>query len=325
MNVLVTGAFGNIGSNAVRSMLALGHRVRGLSADWPKDRALATSFTKLYGGQFEAVRGDLRDASSLSAAVAGQDIVVHLAYVIPPRCLERPDESRAVNVGGTTNLIGAMRHEGERAGRAARLLFASSLDVYGHTRELPPPRRVDDPVQATDVYTEMKIDFEAMVRDSGLGWSIFRFADVPPIALRDPHPIMFTIPLDQRFEMIHPRDAGLAVARAVERDEIWGRVWNIGGGPRCQMTYGDYLAGFLEAMEIGRLPAEWFSTKSYCTDWLDSAESERLLEYQRHGYEDVVRETAALLGWRRPLVRLLRPIVRRRIAAMARKASPRRE
>jgi UDP-glucose 4-epimerase len=63
-------------------------------------------------------------------------------------------------------------------------------------------------------------------------------------------------------------------------------------------------------MGIGRLPDEAFSTEPYCTDWLDTEESERLLHYQRHGYDDVVRETAALLGWRRPLARALRPVVR---------------
>jgi UDP-glucose 4-epimerase len=248
---------------------------------------------------------------------------VHLAYIIPPLCLEQPETSRDVNVGGTRNVVAAIGRAGERDGRAPRLLFASTLDVYGHTSHLAPPRRVDDPVAATDVYTQHKIECEALVRESGLVWSIFRFADVPPIALRDPHPIMFTIPLDQRFEMIHPRDAGLAVACGVERDEIWGRVWNIGGGPRCQLTYGQYLSAFLEAMEIGALPPEWFATDPYCTDWLDTDESERLLRYQRHGFEDVVRETAALLGWRRPLVRALKPLVRWRIGKLARRVAAR--
>jgi hypothetical protein len=100
------------------------------------------------------------------------------------------------------------------------------------------------------------------------------------------------------------------VARAVSHPEVWGRTLNIGGGPRCQLVYRDYLGGFLDAMGVGRLPDEAFSTEPYCTDWLDTEESERLLRYQRRGYDDVVRETAALLGWQKPLARLFRPLVR---------------
>jgi UDP-glucose 4-epimerase len=316
MNVLVTGAFGNVGSNVVASLLEQGHRVRGLSPDPKRERTVIDRF----GGRVEVIEGDVRRPADVARAVAGQDVVVHLAFVIPPLCHEQPELSREVNVGGTHNVIQAMKQERS----APKLVFASTLDVYGQTSHLAPPRRVDDPVEATDGYSGHKIECEKMVRESGLVWSILRFADVPPIALRDPHPIMFTIPLAQRIEMIHPRDVGLAVANAVSCDEVWGRVLNIGGGKRCQVTYGDYLAAMLGAMGMGGpLPAEWFTTKPYCTDWLDTDESQRLLAFQRHSFEDVVRETAALLGWRAPLVRALQPIIRWRIGRLARVASDR--
>jgi UDP-glucose 4-epimerase len=318
MNVLVTGAFGNVGNNVVASLLEQGHRVRGLSPDPKRERATIDRFA----GRVEVVEGDVRRAGDVARSVAGQDVVVHLAFVIPPLCHEQPGLSRDVNVGGTRNVVDAVRQEGLLRGEAPRLVFASTLDVYGHTSHLDPPRRVDDPVEATDGYSGHKIECEKMVRDSGLDWSILRFADVPPIALRDPHPIMFTIPLAQRIEMIHPRDVGLAVANAVSCDEVWGRVLNIGGGERCQVTYGQYLAAMLGAMGMGGpLPAEWFTTKPYCTDWLDTAESQRLLRFQRHSFEDVVRETAALLGWRAPIVRALQPVLRWRMGKLARIAA----
>lgn len=311
MNVLVTGAFGNVGSNVVAALLEQGHRVRGLTPDRKRERAVIDRFA----GRVEVVEGDIRRMADVAAALAGQDVVVHLAFVIPPVCHEQPELAEAVNVGGTRNLIEAMQKEGA----PPKLVFASTLDVYGRTSHLEPPRRVDDPVEATDNYSAYKIECERMVRDSGLAWCILRFADVPPIALRDPHPIMFTIPLAQRIEMIHPRDVGLAVANAVSCNEAWGRVLNIGGGKRCQVTYGEYLAAMMRAMGMGGpLPAEWFTTTPYCTDWLDTADSERLLRYQRASFEDVIRETAALLGWRAPFVRLLQPLIRRRIGKLAR-------
>jgi nucleoside-diphosphate-sugar epimerase len=302
MRIFLTGAFGNIGSEVWPLLVERGHFVRALSLE--KRRA---------PNGIEVVQGDVRDRALLDRAVADVDVVVHLAYVIPPPALENPVHAESVNVGGTRALIDACR----AAPRPPKLLFASTLDVYGYTQHLPPPRRVTDPVAATDVYSTHKIACEEQVRASGLTHAILRFADVPPIAIRSPHPMMFRLPLATRFEMIHPRDAGLAVANAVDTDAIWGRTLNIGGGARCQLTYGEYLNAFLDAMGIGAFPERAFSTEPYCTDWLDSDESQRLLAYQRHSFEDVVRETAALLGWRAPLARLFRPLVRRRILRMS--------
>jgi nucleoside-diphosphate-sugar epimerase len=169
---------------------------------------------------------------------------------------------------------------------------------------------VDDRLQRSDAYSGHKIDCERLVRGSGLPFCILRFADVPPIAVRAPHPMMFRVPLSTRIEVVHPADAGQAVARAMDCPAAWGRALNIGGGPGCQLVYREYLGAFLDAMGVDHLPDEAFSTEPYCTDWLDTEESQRLLGYQRRTFADVVGETAALMGARRPLARLFRPAVR---------------
>jgi len=311
--VLVTGAFGNIGRHAVGALCASGHTVRALRHGTRRPSAEERALARGFGPQVEVIGGDVRDRAAMDAAVRDVDAVVHLAYLIPPPALEQPALAQSINVEGTRTVLAAAA----AAARPPRFLFASTLDVYGDTQHLPPPRRVGDPVQHTDAYSGHKITCERLVEASGLPFTILRFADVPPIAVRAPHPMMFRVPLANRIEMIHPSDAGLAVARAVAHPEALGRTLNVGGGPRCQLLYRDYLGAFLDAMGIGRLPDEAFSTEPYCTDWLDTEESERLLRYQRHGFEDVVRETAALLGWRAPLARLLRPVVRASILRLS--------
>jgi nucleoside-diphosphate-sugar epimerase len=309
MRLLVTGAFGNLGAATVRALVAGGrHQVRALSHRLERaDRRLARRF----GPSVEVLRGDVRDRAAMQAAVRGADAVVHLAFLIPPPALEQPELAESINVGGTRNLLDAA------AGVGARFLFASTLDVYGNTQHLPPPRRVGDATQALDAYAAHKLTCETMVRESGLRATILRFADIPPIAVRRPHPMMFRLPPSTRIEVVHPDDAGLAVARALDCDEAWGRTLNIGGGARCQLTYREYLGAFLDAMGIGRLPDGAFSSEPYCTDWLDSDDSQRLLQYQRHDFGDIVRETAALVGWRRPLARLFRPLVRAALLRMS--------
>ena len=257
------------------------------------------------------VWGDVRRPDDLAAAVAGQDVVIHLAFVIPKLsvtgrdCEQEPAWARDINVGGTRNLIAAMRAQPTPPG----LIFASSLHLYGPTQHLPPPRTVDDPVNPTEHYARHKVECEALVRDSGLRWSILRFAAAMPIALRA-DPGMYDVPLATRMEFVHTHDVGLALANALDTDAIWGRILHIGGGPRCQLLYREIAAKALEAMGVGMLPDAAFSETPFCTDWLDTRESEALLHYQRHTYDDFCRDVARLAGWRRGMVRTFRPLVR---------------
>ena len=302
MKVVVTGAFGNIGWSAVQELARQGHTVRCFARYTPARRRAAGRL----GAPLELVWGDLRRPADLRAAVRGQDAIVHLAAILPPASEERPGPARETNVEGTRLLLAAAR--GEPC--PPRVLLASTFDVFGHTQHLPPPRRAGDPVAATDHYTAHKLACEELVRRSGLTWAIFRFADVPPLAGRRPHPIMFRIPLDTRFEVLHPADAALAIANALHCPDVWGRVSLIGGGPACQVRYRDYLGAMLDALGIGRLPEAAFGHEPYPTDWLDTAESQRLLRYQRHSFEEVVRDVARALGPAPVLLRPLRPLAR---------------
>jgi nucleoside-diphosphate-sugar epimerase len=310
MRVLLTGANGNLGASAVMELLGRGHLVRALFTS-PGRSPLARRLRARQG--VEVVAGDVRDPAAMRRAVAGQDAVVHLAAVIPPLSEERPALARAVNLDGTRHLLDACAAQPQ----PPRFLFASTLDLFGYTTHLPPPRTLADPVMAVDTYTATKLEGEALVRSSGMPWAIFRLAMVPLMGLRRAHPIMFTIPLEQRMELLHTRDAALAVANALEREAAWEATWLIGGGPTCQVTYGAFLFATLDAAGIGPLPEHLFTTEPYCTDWLDTAASQALLQYQRHSFADIIAEFRALVGWRRPLIHLLSPLIRRQIARLA--------
>jgi len=309
VKILLTGPFGNIGSHALPELLREGHEVRCLDLDSSDHRAQA----RKHGRRIEVTWGDVRDAGTVAKAALGVDAIIHLAGVIPPTSNDDPEHARQVNVDGTRNVVQAAASQPKKP----RLLFASTFDVHGHTLHKPPPRKVDDPLQATDPYTEHKIACEELVRSSGLEWCIFRFSDVPVIGLRDPHPIMFEIGLDNRIEALHGDDAAVAIARAIRTPEAFGRVLFVGGGPSCQLTYRDYLTRLLDAMGIGALPEEAFSKAVYATDWIDSTDAQALLRYQRRSFDDIVADVAACLGWKRRLVPVAAPVVRRAILELS--------
>ena len=312
MKILLTGAFGNIGFSTLQELLKQGHTVRSFDLKNKQTEKKA----RQVAGKTEIIWGDIRDAQHVASLVVDQDVIVHLAAILPPEVDERLEEAAAVNVEGTRSLLQAAKQQPQ----PPKFLFSSSLDVFGFTQDQPPPRKVTDPVVATDAYTTHKLEDEAMITTSGLVWSIYRFADVPPLAARKPHPIMYRIPLDTRFDMLHTTDAGLAIANGLAHDEIWGRVWLIGGGPRCQVYYRDYLERMMDAMGIGKLPEAAFGRDPYCTDWLDSEESEQLLHYQRHSFDEIVNELityAAPGGPTRLIMPVVRPFVRRWLLSMS--------
>jgi nucleoside-diphosphate-sugar epimerase len=307
MRILLTGAFGNVGTSALHELLPRGHAVRCFDVRTPANERAARRF-----GRLEVVWGDLRHPAEVAAAVRGVDLVVHLAFIIPKLSVTglesetAPEVARAVNVGGTRNLLEAIQDQP----RPPRLIFSSSLHVYGRTQHQPPPRTVADPVQPIEHYAHHKVECERMVRESGLEWCIFRFGAVLPLAMKLDKG-MFDVPLANRIEYVHTRDIGLAIANGVESDAIWGKTLLLGGGRDCWLYYGDMNRRILTAMGVGELPPAAFGTTPFATDWLDTAESQALLHYQTRTLEDYIQEMRAVLGWRRPLIRAFQPFVRR--------------
>lgn len=309
MKILLTGASGNVGTHTLPELRRQGYQVRCLLRERPANRRLAR---RLPDG-VQVILGDIRDPAAVNRAVSGVDAVIHLAALIPPRSEEHPELAEATNVGGTRNVINACRAQA----RPPRLLFTSTFDVHGRTLDRPPPRQVDDPVRATDGYTAHKIACEEMIRASGLDWCVLRLTDVPILGPRAPHPIMFEIGLDNRIEVLHADDAALALVNALRTDEVWRRVLFVGGGPSCQVTYRQYLSGLLRAMGLPMLPDGAFSTAAYVTDWVDAGQSQKLLGYQRHSFDDIAAAVAAGAGWSARLIPLVRPLAVRAMLRMS--------
>ncbi len=158
MDVLITGAGGRIGSHLARTLRKDGHRVRGLGI--PGDVALA-QLAEDVG--VDAYEGDLRDPASLRDAVAGVDVVCHLAAALTTHDVQ--DELfAAVNMTGTFNLLAAVR---DTAPDLSRFVYTSSDAVYwpGSTvRPLYLPVDEAHPLMAGSVYGATKVSAEAMCR-----------------------------------------------------------------------------------------------------------------------------------------------------------------
>jgi len=116
--ILVTGATGFIGSRVARLLSGRGERVRALVRTTSRRE-------NLEGLDLDLVTGDLQDPESLRRAVAGCEVVYHVAadYRLSAR---DPQELQRSNVEGTRSLLEACGAAG-----VAKVVYTSSVGALG--------------------------------------------------------------------------------------------------------------------------------------------------------------------------------------------------
>jgi UDP-glucose 4-epimerase len=129
LRALVTGGAGFIGHHLVRGLLERGDEVRVLDDFSSGDRARLDSFGLRPG----ILEGSILDRSALERAIAGCDVVFHLAAVASvARSMAEPRLVNDVNVDGTIEVVEAAARHG-----LARVVFAGSSAVYGTPERQP--------------------------------------------------------------------------------------------------------------------------------------------------------------------------------------------
>ncbi|MBU7044981.1 MAG: SDR family NAD(P)-dependent oxidoreductase [Theionarchaea archaeon] len=309
--VLVTGAFGSIGSFTTKKLLELNYNVVAFDLLTPKTEKISRQFKNII-----IYWGDITNKESLKKVLEKEPIdgVIHLAFIIPP-LTEKLEIAEKVNIGGTQTLITLL----EESQFQGPLVFSSSVSVFGETSRETPPISSDHPVKATDVYTEHKIRCETMLKESALDWRILRYSGVIVPGLFDTNEleVAFQIPLDTRVEPVHVEDVATATVNALFSKKASRRILIIAGGPKNQVYWKDFLVKtfqlYIGEITVDDLPQEKFSKKPYYLDWYDTITSQEILEYQNHTIEDYIQDSYNLLGMKKVLFRLLRPLIKRKI------------
>ena len=306
MKVLLTGSFGNIGTSTLEELLTQGHEVTCFDRKTRGNERIANR----YKGRIRVVWGDICSKDDVRRATEGQEAIIHLAFLIPAslnsfgRTSEDiPELSERINIGGTSNLIEAAK----MLPHPPIFVFTSTTMLFGRTQDRTAPRTISDPIVATDHYTSHKMKCEEMLKSSGLPWIILRCCASMPIKIKMDR-TCFEIPPDNRIEFLHTKDAGIACANAISCKEAIGKILLLGGGASCQFIARDFLNKLTERLGVGRLPDEAFTTVPFCQDWVDTTESQRLLKFQQHTYEDYIEGMTKKLGLLRVPMRLIHPV-----------------
>src|SRR5262249_40983156 len=173
--VFVTGAAGFIGSTLVDRLLGDGIAVVGYDN-------LSTGMLEFLGPalehpDFHLVEGDTLNQAAMTRAMAGCDVVFHLAANADVRFgTHHPRKDLEQNTIATSNVLEAMRANG-----VPRIAFSSTGSVYGEPQVFPTPEAAPLPIQ-TSFYGASKLAGEGLIQSycEGFGFQgyIFRFVSI---------------------------------------------------------------------------------------------------------------------------------------------------
>ncbi|MBN1297613.1 GDP-mannose 4,6-dehydratase [bacterium] len=128
MKILITGGAGFIGSNLAEYYLRRGDRVRILDNLSRHGTPANLEYIQGLGGDFEFIRGDIRNRETCMTAVSGVDTIFHLgAQVAVTTSVVDPVHDFEVNLVGTVNILEAARRNHPKP----MIVYTSTNKVYG--------------------------------------------------------------------------------------------------------------------------------------------------------------------------------------------------
>jgi NADH dehydrogenase len=241
----------------------------------------------------ELVEGDVTDPASLRAAVAGVDTVIHLVAIRQGR----REQFQRIMVDATRDLLAAAK-----AARVGRFVHMSALGTSEETKELVP-------------YYWAKWTNEQEVQGSGLPYVIFRpsFVFGPDggilptfVKLARLTPVTPIIGSGrQRIQPIWADDLAKYFAAAVQRDDVAGRVFEL-GGPDV-VSWNEFWERLKRSRGIRRpsvhVPVALMKVNALLTERLpgDIPLTRDLLKMLEHG-DNVVTDDAAVRTFQLPLL-----------------------
>ncbi|WP_236794198.1 NAD(P)-dependent oxidoreductase [Amycolatopsis sp. GM8] len=247
--VLVTGASGLLGNAVVARLRARGSRV------------VATDLTPRSS---DVIACDVTDGAALDAIVVREGVtgIVHCGAISGPMLSrDAPRTIIDINIGGTTNVL-----ETARLRHLRRVVFCSSITVYGNTAEAAVPETTA--TTPTSVYAATKVAGEALISAYtaqygvdgialrlgtvyGPGRRTACFVRTMLENARDGSPTVLPFGRDFPRQYIFVDDAAEAIVRAWDVESPEHRVFNVTAGSHLTMAgVAEVAAGVVPGITV---------------------------------------------------------------------------
>ncbi|NBO72039.1 NAD-dependent epimerase/dehydratase family protein [bacterium] len=238
LKILVTGGAGFVGTNLCSALINQGHEVIAID-----DLSNSHRAPNLKGLKF--FKSDIADDYWMRDLAQFQiDVVFHLAAQSSnATSFRNPIDDLRRNLLATQSIISFCQQKNVR-----RLIFTSSMSVYGDPSQLPTP--VTEETRPATYYAIHKDASEKYIKLQGdLNWTIFRLYTTYGFGqnlenleqglvkillgfiLRD-EKIIVHGSLDRERDIIHVDDVVNALILSLENRQSYGKIYNLGTGTR---------------------------------------------------------------------------------------------
>lgn len=165
MHILVIGAAGMVGRKLIEALVKDGSTLGGKPIErFTLADVVAASPPAGFGGHVESVAADL-SASGVAASLVAKrpDLIFHLAAIVSGEAEVDFEKGYRINLDGTRFLLEAIRLEGLKSAYKPRLVFTSSIAVFG----APFPEAIGDEFFSTPLtsYGTQKAICELLLND----------------------------------------------------------------------------------------------------------------------------------------------------------------
>lgn len=231
MKILITGGAGYIGTSLIPMLLSRGDDVTVFDSLLFGGNALIPFFRF---NNFHFIKGDVRDKAALAEAVAGKDIIIHLAAIVGfPACRENPSLAYSTNVEGAQNLVDVVSP-------SQFVLVGSTGSNYGALEDAMCTE--ETPLNPLSIYGKTKTEAERIIMEKGDA-TAYRFAtafgisprlrldllvnDLTYQAVKQKYLVVYEAHFMRTF--IHVHDIARSFVFAIDHmREMKGEVYNMG-------------------------------------------------------------------------------------------------
>ncbi len=292
IRVLLTGAASTLGREILAQLLDM-RTVFEISV-FDIKRGHTMALFERHKKDLHIYYGDCSVPENSVEACKRQDFVIHCHSLDKTNADKRLRLAEDVNTMGTRYILENL----ERFSPHAYFLYISTVGVYGDRLKAPMISADNMPCPSMGDYDALtKLQAEKLVQESSLESTIYRPGIILGHESSALNSSVFFMPLATRFEAVHIRDLASACVNAYDhRTYLWGRIYNVGGGEGCRITYQDYLRRLFSLLGLGNpdFPDKAFATRNrYGGYFADSDVLEDILHFRRYTIEDYFRELKA--------------------------------
>jgi nucleoside-diphosphate-sugar epimerase len=318
MNLLITGAFGNVGKAVLEEAYRRSHEIIVFEVDNKKTRKDAR---KHHNKIRDTIFGDIRNFEDVKKAVHDCDAVIHLAAIIPPLSKQQRELTMDVNFRGTVNLVNAIKETKRRI----PFVFTSSASVMGPTQLQDKLVRRNDPLVVTGNYEESKIKCEEFLKENADEYLVFRLAGILPTFsalsfaasfsyMEEP----FDMHPDMRLEMITATDVATALVTGAEKlkhgSTPKNQAYILGGGEKngWQLRGAEFVSRLFGSLSLSVPDQKYFTqdVNTYHLDWYNTKEAQQEFNFQNNSFEDYLKHIKKTFRiYKLPIILLRRVIM----------------